>query len=153
VGPPREVRDAVTGHPVDLSADGVVVVLGAGRLAAVEEAVRAVPRGEVVTVLVATGDPAEIGRLVRLRLADLTGCLRRAFGDGDGDGGRSALRVVVDDAAAIAAVPGARDVDRSTETAVRVHGGRVVARADRRGAGHAVASAPVLADRRREGSP
>jgi len=41
--------------------------------------VRAARPGEAVTVAVVTSEPAELGRLVRLRVSDLTGCLRRVF--------------------------------------------------------------------------
>lgn len=133
--PPSRVRDHLTGSAVDLSVDGVVVVLGAARLAVVEEAVRALPRGRAVTVLVTTGDPDEIGRLLHLRLVDVADCLRRALAVAP------AFRVVIDDHVAVAAVRDGRDADRHSETAVRIVGGRIVARADGRGAGHAVASA------------
>ncbi|MFI6484940.1 TetR family transcriptional regulator [Nonomuraea sp. NPDC050663] len=110
--PPDGVRDELTGRPVDLGTDGVIVVLGTQRLEAAEEAVRAARPDDQVTVVVATADPAELGRLVRLRVGDLAGCLRvlevgvplrlvldedlavtsavlgRAGGDGRGEDGR-----------------------------------------------------------------
>lgn len=122
--------------PTGLAADGVVVVLGTARLSAVEEAVRAVRPGDQVTVAVVTGDPAERGRLVRLRISDLTGCLRRVFEPDP------PLRLVLD-GAPIAAAAGIADPDDGTEAAVRIRSGRITARAEGRGAGHAAATAPV----------
>jgi AcrR family transcriptional regulator len=119
------------------AADGVVVVLGTARLAAVEEAVRAVRPGDQLTVAVVTGDPAELGRLVRLRVSDLTGCLHRVFAPD------LPLRLVLE-GSELAAAAGVEDAD-DTEAAVRVRAGRIVARADGRGAGHAAATATVPA--------
>jgi hypothetical protein len=119
------------------SADGVVVVLGTARLAAVEEAVRAARAGDQVTVAVVTGDQAELGRLVRLRVNDLTACLRRVFEP------EPPLRLMLEGTEVAAAV--GVDAADDTEAAVRVRSGRVVARAEGRGAGHAAATAPVRA--------
>jgi len=115
--------------------DGVVVVLGTARLSAVEEAVRAARPGDRVTVAVVTSDPAELGRLVRLRVNDLTGCLRQVFEPDP------PLRLMLDGAEVAAAV--GVDAADDTEAAVRVRSGRIVARAEGRGAGHAAATAPV----------
>ncbi|OLT12897.1 hypothetical protein BJF78_23050 [Pseudonocardia sp. CNS-139] len=82
-----------------------------------------------------TDDPAEIGRLVRLRVGDLTGTLRRVFPVD----ALPRLRVVLDETGAVAAAAGVPEPDDHTEAAVRVRGGRVVARADGRGAGFAAA--------------
>lgn len=130
---PAGLTDQVTGGPVDLAADGVIALLGAHRLGAAEEAVRAAGPGEQVTVAAVTGDPAEVGRLVRLRVGDLAGCLRRVFAAD----AWPALRLVLDERAALAAALGVPDPDDDTEIAVRVRGGRIVARAEGRGAGHA----------------
>ncbi|MET8978390.1 helix-turn-helix domain-containing protein [Streptomyces sp. NPDC004539] len=126
--PPAGLRDELTGEPVDLGGDGVVVVLGAGRLGAVREAV-----GEGATFVVVTSDPAETGRLVRLRVADLAGCLRRVFAPGD----LPRVRIVLDEEGTAAEAVGAAS-DDGTETAVRVRGGEIRARAEGYGAGHAV---------------
>lgn len=138
--PPAELVDRLTGRPVGFDGGGVVVVLGAGRLGATEEAVRAAGHGEHVTVAVVTADPAELGRLVRLRIGDAGGCLRRVFGPDAWPG----LRIVLDeDATTLAAaigVPDTGDLD-ATEAAVRVRAGAILARARGRGAGHAVATA------------
>ncbi|MDA2811357.1 TetR/AcrR family transcriptional regulator [Nocardiopsis sp. RSe5-2] len=135
--PPAGPVDVIGGAPVDLGADGVVAVLGAHRLAAAEEAVRAAPPGEQVTVAVATGDPAETGALVRLRVADLVACLRRVFPARAWDG----LRLVIDDTGAVAAALGLPGADDRTEAAVRIGQGRITARAQGRGAAHAAAAA------------
>ena len=71
-------HDMVSDQPVTVQ-DGVITVLGLRRLAAMEEAVRAVPSGMPVTVVVVTGEPAELGPLVRLVLAEGSGCLRRSL--------------------------------------------------------------------------
>lgn len=128
--PPAPLPDLITGRPVGFSEDGVLVVLGVNRLAAAEEAVRAT---KDVTIVVVTSDSAELGRLVRLRVKDLTGCLRPQD---------VWPRIVLDERGAVAAAVGVRD-DDDTEAAVRVHGGEIVARANGRGAGHAVPSGIV----------
>ena len=134
--PAPEVVDAVRGEPARLDGDGVVAVLGLHRLEAAEEAVRALPRGETVTVVLVSGDPGELAPLARLTVADLCGCLRQAFP------APPALRVVHDPAGTVAAAAGVPAVSDVTETAVRVRAGRIVARADTRGACHAVSVTP-----------
>ncbi|MDA2806529.1 TetR/AcrR family transcriptional regulator [Nocardiopsis suaedae] len=135
--PPAGPADAIGGAPADLGADGVVAVLGARRLAAAEEAVRAARPGDRVTVAVVTGDPAETGALVRLRVADLVACLRRVFPARTWDG----LRLVIDDTGAVAEALGLSGADDETEAAVRVGRGRITARSQGRGAAHAAATA------------
>jgi AcrR family transcriptional regulator len=135
--PPAELPDQITGRRVGFDADGVIAVLGTGRLQAAEEAVRAAGPGDRITVAVVTSDPAEIGRLVRLRVADLAGCLRRVFPPDSWPG----LRLVLDDRAAVASAVGIPDADDATEAAVRIRAGTVVARASGRGAAHAAAIA------------
>lgn len=141
--PPDGLMDALTGRNVGFEGDGVIAVLGTGRLGATEEAVRAALPGEAVTVALVTDDPAEIGALVRLRIIDLAGCLRRAFGPGAG----LPLRLVLDDRAALATAVGA-GTDADTEAAVRVQNGTIIARATGRGAAYAAATAPSLTERR-----
>ncbi|SNS50956.1 transcriptional regulator, TetR family [Actinomadura meyerae] len=133
--PPAGLTDALTGRAVDFD-DGVIVVLGTGRLGAAEEAVRAARPGEAATVAVVTDDPAETGALVRLRITDLAGCLRRAFGPDAG----LPLRLVLDDRGALATAIGAGTA-ADTEAAVRVQDGAIIARASGRGAGYAAATA------------
>jgi AcrR family transcriptional regulator len=135
--PPDGLADQLTGGRVRLDRDGVVVLLGAGRLEAAEEAVRAARPADQVTVAVLTSDPAEIGRLVRLRVGDLAGCMRRVFGPGAWPG----LRLVLDDRFLVAGAAGLADAGDVTEAAVRVGEGRVVARAEGRGAAFAAAAA------------
>jgi AcrR family transcriptional regulator len=134
--PPPAV-DTVTGESARLDDDGVVAVLGLRRLEAVEEAVRAVPPGETVTVALVSGDPAELAPLARLTLADLCGCLRQAFPPS----AWPRLRVVHDEKGAVAKAAGLPAVGDMTESAIRVRAGRIIARADTRGACHAAASA------------
>lgn len=133
--PPSGARDELTGRQVDLADDGVVVVLGVRRLSAAEEAVRSAAPGDAVTVVVVTDDPAETGRLAQLRIIDFVGSLRRVFPPDELPG----LRIVFDDEGTVPATLGHVASDDATETAVRVRGGLVVARAEGRGAGHAVA--------------
>jgi hypothetical protein len=86
---------------------------------------------------VVTSDPAEIGRLVRLRISDLTGCLRRAFAAD----AWPRLRLILDDRALVASAIDVPDPDDATEAAVRIEAGTIVARAQGRGAAHAAATA------------
>lgn len=130
---PPTVVDLVRGSEVTPDEDGVVVVLGLNRLAAVEEAVRAdVP----VTLAMVTATPAELAPLARLVVAQACACLREAFPAA----AWPRLRVVCDETGALAAAAGVPAVSDETETAVRVERGRVVARAEGSGAGHAVSS-------------
>jgi AcrR family transcriptional regulator len=135
--PPAPMPDQLTGRRVGFDADGVIAVLGTNRVAAAEEAVRAARPDDRVTVALVTGDPAEIGRLARLRIGDLTGCLRRVFAPD----ARPRLHLVLDDRALLASACGLADADDGTEAAVRVQAGRIVARARGRGAAHAAATA------------
>ncbi|GAA2268827.1 TetR/AcrR family transcriptional regulator [Glycomyces scopariae] len=130
------LRDLVGGGPVDLGTDGLVAVLGTGRLAAAEDALRAAAPGETVTLLAAVPDPAETGSLVRLRVGDLTSCLRAVFPAGTW----RRLRVAVADPAATAAL-GLPDPAADTEAALRVRGGMLAARASGPGAARAAARA------------
>lgn len=135
--PPRAV-DALRGAPAPLAADGVVAVLGLHRLGAAEEAVRGVRPGDAVTVAVATGD-AEVAPLARLTVARLRGCLRAAVPPA----AWPVLRLVFDDTGAVAAAAGVHATSDATEAAIRIHDGRVVARAEGIGAAHAAATAPA----------
>ncbi|MBA8952889.1 TetR/AcrR family transcriptional regulator [Actinomadura namibiensis] len=146
---PRGLRDEITGRRADLDGDGVVVVLGVRRLSAAEEAMRAARPGDALTFVVVTGDPAETGRLARLRTVDLIACLRRVFAPGD----LPRFRLVFDDDGAVAAAVGRNPADDFTELAVRTRDGLIVARADGRGAGHAVTDHRARdGDRRRGGT-
>jgi AcrR family transcriptional regulator len=127
--------DSVRGEDVALTGDGVVAMLGLHRASAVEQAVRAAGSGTVTAVLV-SGTPRELIPLARLAVAELTGCLRQAFPPH----AWPALRVVCDPTGAIAAAAGVPVVSDLTEVAVRVTGGRVIARADGYGACHVVAT-------------
>ncbi|MFC7328335.1 TetR/AcrR family transcriptional regulator [Marinactinospora rubrisoli] len=139
--PPPAV-DAVRGEPADLVADGVVAILGLHRLAAVEEAVRAVPPETGVTAVLVTGAPGELAPLARLVVAEVCGGLREAFPPA----AWPRLRVVHDPSGTVAAAAGVTAISDATETAVRVAGGRITARAEGYGACHAVASADRRAD-------
>jgi hypothetical protein len=120
---PPSVPDLVLGQSVDLAVDGVVVVLGLHRLGAAETAVRL---ASAVTVVLVTGDLAELGALARLVVADVCGCLRQAFPAA----AWPRVRVVCDESGAVAAAAGVSAVSDATEVAIRVESGRIVARAE-----------------------
>ncbi|GII97446.1 TetR/AcrR family transcriptional regulator [Sinosporangium siamense] len=134
--PPAGLADEISGRHVEFGADGLVAVLGAHRLAAAEEAVRSARPGEQVTVVAVTGSPSETGNLMRLRVGDLVGCLRRVF---PAEAWRH-VRLVVDDAALTASAIGLTGVDDETEAAVRVRDGVIVARSHGRGAAYAASA-------------
>ncbi|MEU4131230.1 TetR/AcrR family transcriptional regulator [Streptomyces wuyuanensis] len=136
---PPAAAELVRGGPAPLASDGVVAFLGMHRLSAVEEAVRAAPPGTAITVVAVTGEPDELVPLARLVVGELGGCLREAFPRAAWPG----LRVVCDGTGAVAAAAGITGCDDSTETAVRVGGGRILYRATGPGACHTVASAPA----------
>ena len=124
-------------RPVDEPAaeslgEGVVAVLGLHRLEALEEAVRS---GLPVTAVLVTGSPEELGALARLTLAEMRWLLRSSFPDA----AAPAVRIVLDLTGEVAAAAGVSAVSDATEVAVRVADGRIVARAEGRGACHAVA--------------
>lgn len=129
---PEGLVDQISGDPVGF-ADGLVVVLGAGRLGAAEEAVRSAKSGETVTIVVVTGDPEETGRLVRLRVMDAVSCVRRVYAPEVWQH----VRLVLDDDARVASAIGLTSSGDDTESAVSVRGGVIVARAHGRGAGYA----------------
>ncbi|WP_433498977.1 TetR/AcrR family transcriptional regulator [Sphaerimonospora sp. CA-214678] len=142
--PPHGLSDQITGAPVDVGVDGLVTVLGARRVGAAEEAVRSARPGEQVTVVIVTDDPAETGNLVRFRIGDLVACLRRVFPSRTW----RRLRLVIDDATAVASAAGLPDVDDETEAAVRVRDGAIIARAHGRGAAHAASTIDAVRDTR-----
>ncbi|MGW2562784.1 TetR/AcrR family transcriptional regulator [Streptomyces sp. NPDC001514] len=134
---PPAATDAVTGEPARLTDDGVIAVLGLHRLEAAEEALRAAPSGTPVTAVLVTAAADELSPLARLTVAGLSACLRQSFP-------RPAwprLQVVHDPSGTVAAAAGVPSVSDTTETAVRVAGGRIIARAEGRGACHAAATA------------
>ncbi|WP_250572873.1 TetR/AcrR family transcriptional regulator [Nonomuraea sediminis] len=137
--PPPAV-DAVRGASARLGGgEGVVVVVGLQRAEAVEEAVRAAPAGVGVTAVLVTSDPAELGPLARLVVGELCTGVREAFPQEAWPG----LQVVFDEPGSVAAAAGVAAVSDETEVAVRVRDGRIVARAEGRGAAHAAATAAV----------
>ncbi|GAA2387519.1 TetR/AcrR family transcriptional regulator [Dactylosporangium salmoneum] len=133
---PPPAHDAIQDAALLAIGSGVVTVLGLRRAAAVEEAVRAAAPGTPITAVLVTDRPEELADLSRLVVAELMGCLRAAFPSSAWPD----LALVHDPAAALAAAAGVTSVSDTTETAVLVRGGRIVARAEGFGAGHAVAS-------------
>ncbi|GAA4590260.1 TetR/AcrR family transcriptional regulator [Planotetraspora phitsanulokensis] len=133
--PPPAV-DLVRGEAARLTRDGVVTILGLHRAAAAEDAVRAAAAGADVTAVLVTSSPGELAPLARLVVADLCVCLHQAFPMA----AWPRLQVVCDETGALAEAAGVPAVSDATETAVRVESGRVVARAEGFGAGHAAAT-------------
>lgn len=134
--PPRELRDLLSRRMVGFTEDGVITVLGTHRLEAAEEVVRSARAGDLITVAVTTADPAEIGRLVQLRIGDFARCLWRAFGPAN----RPRLRLVLDERGLLASAVGVPDADDTTEYAVRVRHATIVTRAQGPGAALAAAT-------------
>lgn len=134
---PPPALEAMLGTSVDLGADGVVVLLGLHRLATLEDVVRAAAPGTAVTAVVVTGDPDELDPLVRLTLRGLGNRMRHVVPPSAWPG----VRIVCDAAGLVAGAAGLSRADDTTESAVRVVAGRIVARADGAGAGHALAAA------------
>ncbi|MEU1670995.1 hypothetical protein ABZ752_03045 [Streptomyces roseifaciens] len=95
---------------------------------------RSARSGDRLAFAVVTADPAETGRLARLRIIDLIACLRRVFAPGD----LPHPRVVFDETGAVSAAIGCDPADDSAEVAIRVQEGLIVARAEGRGAGYLV---------------
>jgi AcrR family transcriptional regulator len=135
--PPAGVVDAVRDAPATWAGEGLVAVLGLRRATAIEEAVRAAPPGLPITAVLVTGDPDELADLARLVVAELLTCLRPAFPASAWPD----LQLVHDPSGSLAAAVGVDAVSDLTESAVIVSGGRIAARADGFGAGHAAASA------------
>jgi hypothetical protein len=133
---PPAMVDALRDEPARLDGDGVVAVLGLHRLVAIEEAVRTAPPGSTVTAVLVTGTPGELSPLARLVVTELRDGLRTAFPAA----ARPRLQVIHDDAGVLAAAAGVAPVSDTTQSAVRVAAGRIVARADGYGACYAAAA-------------
>ncbi|MFI6600747.1 TetR/AcrR family transcriptional regulator [Nonomuraea sp. NPDC050536] len=138
-GPEAPPGRRAAGPSVGGEYEEVVVVVGLQRVEAVEEAVRAVPPGVGVTAVLVTSDPAEFGPLARLVVGEVCVGVRQAFPRE----AWPALQVVFDEPGTVAAAAGVTAVSDETEVAIRVRAGRIVARAEGRGAAHAAASAPI----------
>ncbi|WP_157253774.1 TetR/AcrR family transcriptional regulator [Nonomuraea typhae] len=137
------VRDEVGGGVAPVP-DGVVAVLGLHRIEAVEEAVRA--GGGPVTAVLVTPEPAELAPLARLTVAEVAACLRQAFPAA----ALPEVRVVIDESGTLAAAAGVREISGTTQSAIRIAAGRIVARADGYGACHAASVAGEGPVRRRQ---
>ena len=135
---PPEAVDAVRGELAWLGADGVVAVLGTHRLGAIEEAVRAARPADALTAVIVSDDADELMPLARWAITDFVTCLRRAFAPS----AWPRLRIVLDHQGTVAAAAGLGDVSDETETCIRVRAGRIIARAEGRGASHAAATYP-----------
>jgi hypothetical protein len=131
---PPHVVDRLRGEPAALARDGVVAILGLHRIEAIEEAVRGFHDG--VTLVLVTGDADELAPLARLAVAELRAHLRHAFPAS----AWPRVQVVCDEHGTLARAAGVHAVSDATEVAVRIENGRIVLRADGRGACHAAAS-------------
>jgi len=129
--PPTGVVDEVSGDPVDLTQDGVIALLGVGRLSSAQDAVCSARPDDQVTIVVETDDAGETGLLARFRIIDAVTGLRRTFAPKN----LPRLRLVLDDGSSAAALGEVSTTDH-TEIAFRVRDGRPVARSDGRGAAH-----------------
>ena len=134
---PPVATDALRNEPTRLDRDGILAVLGLHRLAAIEEALRAAPPAATVTAVLVTSDPGELGPLARLAVTDLRSCLRAAAAPS----AWPRLQIIHDESGALAAAAGVSAISDATESAVRIHTGRIVAKADGYGACHAAATA------------
>lgn len=142
VSPAQQVDDP---WPAELEPhDGVLHVLGLRRLDAAEESLRTERPDGTVTIAIVTGMPGELLPLARLVLARLRGTLIRSVPEAAWPPLRLLLGPEADDLTAAAGFP-ADGLDDDTEAAVRLAAGRIVARAEGRGAGHAAAAHAVAA--------
>lgn len=132
---PTNVVDRISGTNVDLNADGLIIVLGAARAAAAEEALRSAVVGDQIRIVIVTSDPAETGNLIRLRISDLIVCARSVFPPQ----AWASVQLVIDDTEPIASALGVHNIDDESEAAVRIEGGSIVSRASGRGAAYAAA--------------
>ncbi|MEU4163692.1 TetR/AcrR family transcriptional regulator [Actinoplanes sp. NPDC026670] len=141
--PPAELCD-VPWEPADgITDDGLLVVLGTARLGAAEEVVRAAGPGDRVTVAVVSGDPAETGALVRLRLTAMAACLRQALPPGVA----RPLHIELDDGPALAAAVAASSPGLAAQDDVRGDDTAATARGDVLGAAaEAAAGGGVFGD-------
>jgi AcrR family transcriptional regulator len=134
---PPTATDALRNEPAHLNHDGVLAVLGLHRLTAIEEAIRAAPPTATVTAALVTSNPDELGPLAHLTITELRGCLKAAVPTS----AWPRLQLVHDESGVLAAAAGVPSASDATESAVRIQGGRIIARADGYGACHAAATA------------
>ena len=132
---PPPATDALRDQPAFLDRDGILAVLGLHRLAAIEEALRAAPPEAAITAVLVTSDPGELGLLARLAITRLRNSLRAAAAPS----AWPRLQIIHDESGALAAAAGTLATSDATETAVRIHAGRIVAEADGYGACYSVA--------------
>ncbi|GAB2638125.1 TetR/AcrR family transcriptional regulator [Kribbella swartbergensis] len=131
---PPPVVDEVRRRTADFRPDGVVVVLGLRRLAAVEDVVRTT--SDPVTVALVSSDPAELGPLARYTVGGLLGCLRQSLP-------LPWIQVVHDENGVLASAVGCEVIGDELEYAVRLENGRITARAEGFGAAAAIAGQPT----------
>jgi AcrR family transcriptional regulator len=128
---PRAVTPDTGSRAVTPDAGSRAVTPDAGSRAVTPDA-----GAEPVTLVIVTADPGEFGPLARLCIADLAACLRATVPPSD----LPRLRIVHDESGEIAAAAGVDSPADGTEIALRIVGGRVIARATGYGACHAVAT-------------
>lgn len=132
--PPTDVTDLVTNTPMEWEKDGVVAILGLRQAAGIEQAVRAVPDGHSLSLVLVTDDPAERTPLARLVLSEVLEALRSSVPCEALTG----LSVVLDHDGTIARAAGLRTATDDTHIALRVKNRRVIEQAEGPAACHAV---------------
>jgi AcrR family transcriptional regulator len=128
--PVRPASDALDSPDLD----GIVLVLGLNRLAAVEDVVRTAARP--VTLALVSSSPDELAPLARYTTALLFSCLQQSLPT-------PRLRLVDDFDGVLASTLGCDVIGDDLEYAVLVDAGRIVARAEGFGAAIAVAQAAI----------
>lgn len=126
VPPPTTPPVRPADEPADF--DGIVAVLGLGRLSAAEDVVRTTTAP--TTIALVSSAPDELGPLARYTTGTLLDCLQQSL---------PRVRIVHDEAGVLASTIGCDMIGDSLEYAVSVANGRIVGRAEGFGAAQAIA--------------
>ncbi|MGW6280460.1 TetR/AcrR family transcriptional regulator [Kribbella sp. NPDC055071] len=136
--PVRPVEEAWTRPPVDdevlrrtANLDGVIVVLGLNRLAAVEDVVRTT---SAPTIALVSSQPGELGPLARYTTDTVLGCLQQP----------PRIQLVHDEDGVLASALGCEVIGDDVEYAALVDGERIISRAEGFGAAYAIAAQAAL---------
>jgi AcrR family transcriptional regulator len=120
------VDDEVFRRTADL--DGVIVILGLNRLAAVEDVVRTTYA--LTTIALVSSQPGELGPLARYATDTLLGCLQQP----------PRIQLVHDANGVLASALGCEVIGDDLEYAALVDGDRIISRAEGFGAAYAIAA-------------
>lgn len=134
--PPADATDLITHAPVDWGKSGVVAILGLRQAAGIEQAIRAAPDGDTVTLVLVTDDPDERVPLARLVLSELLNPLLPSVPPATLTG----LSIVLDRDGTIARAAGLRAVTDDTHLAMHISNHRAIKQAEGPAACHAVSS-------------